>query len=459
MADEIFRRTVRIERPAAEVFAWHERAGAFARLCPPWERVEVLRHVGGIRDGARVSLRTKAGPVWLKWEIEHRDYVEGRQFRDVLMSGPFAKWEHLHRIDPVGADACELTDEIRYRLPLGVLGRWGGAWFARRQLARMFVYRHAVTKADVETAVGGAKKCLLVSGASGLVGRALVGYLQTQGHTVRTLVRRAAGRANEFQWNPAAGTMDAAALAGVDAVILLGGENVAGGRWTAARKAAILESRVDGSRTLAAGIAAMAPATRPEVVVSAAAVGFYGDRGDACVDEGGALGAGFLAGVCAAWEGEVAAIEKLGVRTVVLRTGVVLSPAGGALAKMLPAFLGGVGGRLGSGRQWMSWITPDDLGALYLRAVDDRAWRGVFNAVAPAPVSNAEFTATLGRVLGRPAVLPVPKAVLRLIFGEMADETLLASTRAVPARASEAGFVWRQPELAGALRHVLGRTV
>lgn len=459
MADEIFRRTVRIERPAAEVFAWHERAGAFARLCPPWERVEVTRHVGGIRDAARVSLRTKAGPVWLNWEIEHRDYVEGRQFRDVLLSGPFAKWEHLHRVDPVGADACELTDEIRYRLPLGVLGRWGGAWFARRQLERMFVYRHAVTKADVETAASGAEKCILVSGASGLVGRALVGFLQTQGHSVRTLVRRAAGRANEFQWDPTAGTMDARALAGTDAVILLGGENVAGGRWTAARKAAILSSRVEGTRTLAAGIAALAPELRPEVVVSAAAVGFYGDRGDASVDESAALGAGFLAGVCAAWEGELAAMEKLGVRTVMLRTGVVLSPAGGAVAKMLPAFWAGVGGRLGSGRQWMSWITPDDLCALYLRAVGDRAWRGAFNAVAPVAVSNAEFTATLGRVLRRPAVLPVPSSALRLIFGGMADETLLASTRAIPARASAAGFVWRHADLEAALRHVLGRAV
>jgi len=173
---------------------------------------------------------------------------------------------------------------------------------------------------------------------------------------------------------------------------------------------------VDGTRTLAAGIAAMASAARPEVVVSAAAVGFYGDRGDASVDEGSVLGAGFLAGVCAAWEGELAAIENLGVRAVMLRTGVVLSPAGGALAKMLPAFLAGVGGRLGSGRQWMSWITPDDLCALYLRAVVDQAWRGAFNAVAPLPVTNAEFTAMLGRVLRRPTVLPVPKAALHLIL-------------------------------------------
>lgn len=457
MADEVFTRSVRIARPAAEVFAWHERLGAFGRLGPPWERVEVARHVGGIRDGARVSLRTKVGPVWAKWEIEHRDYVAGRQFRDVLLSGPFAKWEHLHRIEPDGAAACVLTDEIHYRLPLGALGRWGGAAFTRAQLDRMFEYRHAVTKADLENAAPGSPKCVLISGASGLVGRALRAFLETQGHTVRTLVRRTAQNDGEFQWDPAAGTMAATALVGVDAVIHLGGENVAGGRWTAARKTAIRSSRVDGTRTLAKGIAARPVGGRPEVFVSAAAVGFYGSRGDVRVAEDVGSGAGFLAEVCAAWEGELAAVEALGVRTVALRTGVVLSPAGGALAKLLPVFRVGAGGRLGSGRQWMSWITPDDLGAMYLRAMLDRTWRGAFNAVAPAAVTNAEFTATLARVLRRPAILPVPAAGLKLIFGEMAEETLLASTRAVPDRATQAGFTWRQAELESALRHVLGR--
>jgi uncharacterized protein (TIGR01777 family) len=457
MTDAIFKLVVRIERPAAEVFAWHERPGAFGRLCPPWERVEVTRHVGGIKDGARVSLRTKVGPIWAKWEIVHRDYIAGRQFRDVLMSGPFARWEHLHRIDPVGPGACELTDEIHYRLPLGLLGRLGGAAFTRRQLERMFTYRHAVTKADLELSSSGPRKCILVSGASGLVGRSLEAFLLTQGYTVRSLVRREPQKPNEFNWDPVRGKMDPAALAGVDAVVHLGGANVAGGRWTAARKAEILSSRVDGARTLATGIAALTASERPEVFVSAAAVGFYGERADERLDEHAALGAGFLAGVCASWEHELAAIEQLGVRTVALRTGVVLSPAGGALAKMLPAFLMGVGGRLGAGRQWMSWVTPDDLCAMYERAITDKTWRGAYNAVAPEPVTNAEFTLVLAQVLRRPAVLPVPTVVLRAVFGEMADETLLASTRAVPARLQAAGFIWRQPELQRALRHVLGR--
>ncbi|NBQ57162.1 MAG: TIGR01777 family protein [Opitutaceae bacterium] len=457
MTDAIFKRVVRIERPAAEVFAWHERPGAFGRLCPPWERVEVTRHVGGIKDGARVSLRTKVGPIWAKWEIVHRDYIEGRQFRDVLLSGPFARWEHLHRIEPVGPSACELTDEIHYRLPLGMLGRLGGAAFTSRQLERMFAYRHAVTKADLEHVSSGPRKCILVSGASGLVGRTLEAFLITQGHSVRRLVRRKPQAPNEFSWDPPRGKIDRAALVGANAVMHLGGANVAAGRWSATRKAEILSSRVDGARTLALGIAALTVPERPEVFVSAAAVGFYGERGQERLTEQTTLGAGFLAGVCEAWENELAGIEKLGVRTVALRTGVVLSPAGGALAKMLPAFLMGFGGRIGAGDQWMSWITPDDLCSMYECAVTDNTLHGAYNAVAPEPVTNAEFTSVLAQVLRRPAIFPVPTWVLRTVFGEMADETLLASTRAVPARLQKTGFIWRQPNLESALRHVLGR--
>jgi uncharacterized protein (TIGR01777 family) len=457
MGVEIFQRSVRIERPAAEVFAWHERPGAFARLCPPWERVEVLAHVGGIRDGARVSLRTRVGPAWSRWEIVHRDYVAGRQFRDVLLRGPFAQWEHLHLVEPAGDNACVLTDEIRYRLPLGALGRLAGGAFTRRQLARMFDYRHAVTKADLEGVSAGPRQCVLVSGASGLVGGVLTAFLQTQGHTVRRLVRGAARSSDEFRWDPASGELDPAALRGVEAVVHLAGENVAGGRWTAARQAKIMGSRVDGTRALVRAIAACVPTARPAVLVSASAVGFYGHRGDEQMAEDAGRGVGFLADVCEAWESEVTAVESLGVRAVMLRTGVVLTPAGGALAKMLPAFRCGVAGRLGSGQQWLSWITPDDLASMYERAIFDPAWRGAINAVAPEPVTNSEFTATLARVLRRPAILPVPAVALKMVFGRMAEATLLASTRAVPERAQALGFVWRQPDLELALRNVLGK--
>jgi uncharacterized protein (TIGR01777 family) len=298
---------------------------------------------------------------------------------------------------------------------------------------------------------------VVVSGASGVIGGIVVPCLQAQGHTVRRLVRSAPRDPSEFRWNPATGELDPTALSGVGAIIHLAGENIAGGRWTAERKASILASRVQGTRTLAAAVAAREPGERPEVLVSASAVGLYGECGDRLLGEDAPQGGGFLAAVCAAWERELAALEPLGVRTVAVRTGIVLTPAGGALARMLPAFQAGVGGRMGSGRQWMSWISPDDLASIYLRAISEPAWRGAFNAVTPAPVTNAAFARTLARVLRRPALLPFPAWILRLIFGEMAEGALLVSTRALPVRLEAENFAWRHPQLEPALRHLLGK--
>jgi uncharacterized protein (TIGR01777 family) len=458
MTPERFIFTTRIARPAEEVFAWHERRGALARLCPPWERVEEVAASGGIRDGARVTVRNRLGPFWLEWRMEHRDYVAGRQFRDVQLSGPFATWEHLHRVEPAGSGACRLTDEITYRLPGGAVGRALGGGFVRAQLGRLFAWRHATTKADVELATvhgAGSARRVLVAGASGLMGRALAALLETQGHTVVRLVRRPARGPGEVCWDPANGVLDPAAIAGVDAVVNLSGENVGAGRWTESRRTAILRSRVDATRTLVLALQKMA--RKPEVLVSASAVGFYGDRGDEVLSEESLIGHGFLPGVCLAWETHAEGAARLGVRTALLRFGVVLTAAGGALAKMLPAFRLGLGGRLGNGRQWMAWVGREDaLGALYHAILDTRC-RGPINVVAPEAVTNAQFTAALGRVLGRPAVLPVPAVALRAIFGEMADETLLASTKAVPRALERAGYRFRHPTLATALGHELGR--
>jgi uncharacterized protein (TIGR01777 family) len=458
MSHSTFSLTTRMARPAEEVFAWHERSGALARLCPPWERVEVVSATGGIRDGARVTVRNRVGPFWTEWRVEHRDYVAGRQFRDVQLSGPFARWEHLHRIEPDGPDACRLTDEIVYRLPGGALGQAvGGAW-VRRQLARMFAWRHATTKADVELAgrfAAPPARRVLIAGASGLLGRGLAALLESQGHTVRRLVRRPAAAPGEVYWNPAAGELDPAALEGIDAIVNLAGENVGAGRWTERRRTAILRSRVEATRTLVVALQKLA--RKPEVFVSASAVGFYGDRGDEILAEDASIGHGFLPEVCLAWETHAEGAARSGVRTALLRFGVVLTPAGGALPKMLPAFRAGLGGRVGSGRQWMAWVGREDaLGALYHAIMDTRC-RGPVNVVAPEAVTNAQFAATLGRVLGRPAVLPVPAVALRLLFGEMADGTLLASTRAVPGKLGAAGYVFRQPTLESALRQELGR--
>jgi uncharacterized protein (TIGR01777 family) len=295
---------------------------------------------------------------------------------------------------------------------------------------------------------------IAVTGATGLIGRALVPALERRGHTVARVVRDAArARPGDIVWDPARGGPDAARLEGVDAVVHLAGEPIAQ-RWSPSAKSRILASRGEATRRLAETLAALP--TPPRVLVSASAVGIYGDRGDEPLTEESALGRGFTAEVGRAWEEGLAPARAAGIRTVSLRFGIVLAAGGGALERMLPPFRLGAGGRLGSGEQWWSWIAIDDAIAVVELALADPSLEGPVNAVAPAPATNAGFTDALARVLGRPALVPVPAFALRLAFGEMAAEVLLASQRVVPARLERAGFRWRHPELEGALRAAIG---
>ncbi|MBL9201733.1 MAG: TIGR01777 family oxidoreductase [Opitutaceae bacterium] len=295
---------------------------------------------------------------------------------------------------------------------------------------------------------------IVVAGASGLIGSALVPALRAAGHEVHRLVRRAAASADEIAWDPAAGTLDDARFAGMEAVVNLAGENVGAGRWTARRRQAILGSRVEATRTLVAAM--RRAASPPKVLVNASAVGFYGDTGDTVLTESAPFGSGFLPEVCVAWERETDAAAAMGTRVARLRFGVVLAAQGGALAKMLPIFRLGLGGRVGSGRQWMSWVSLEDGVRAIVHVVAAPGCVGAVNVVAPEPATNAQFTAALGRALRRPTVLPVPAWALRIAFGAMANETVLASQRAVPATLVATGFVFREPEIGGALREELG---
>ncbi len=292
-----------------------------------------------------------------------------------------------------------------------------------------------------------------VTGASGLIGRRLSARLEQAGHIVHALGRRPkAGIGSEFSvWDPDKSIPPMAAIEGADAVIHLAGEPVAQ-RWSADVKRRIRSSRVDGTRHL---VEAIRQAVRkPSVLVSASAVGYYGDRGAETLEEPSGPGNGFLPEVCVEWEREALTARSLGVRVALTRIGLVLAAEGGALEKMLPAFKMGVGGRMGSGEQYMSWIHVDDLVSLLVWAVEDRAARGPYNATAPNPVNNADFTVALARALRRPAILPVPAFAAKLLFGEMA-EILFHSQRAIPRAALQQGFVFRHPEVFGALSAVL----
>lgn len=293
-----------------------------------------------------------------------------------------------------------------------------------------------------------------VTGSSGLVGSALVRSLTTDGHRVIRLVRGSPS-GDDVQWDPGEGVRDVARLEGVDAVVHLAGENIAAGRWTPQRKDAIRRSRVEGTRRLSESLAKLS--RRPQVLVSASAIGYYGDRGSEVLSEDSAPGKDFLARVCQEWEAATGPASQAGIRVVHLRFGMILSPAGGALEKMLLPFKAGVGGRVGSGAQYVSWIAIDDaIGAIY-HAITAEGLKGPVNTVAPNPVTNAEFTRVLARVLSRPALLPMPAFAARLAFGEMADTLLLASARVMPVRLQATGYGFRHSDLEGALRDLLGR--
>lgn len=295
-------------------------------------------------------------------------------------------------------------------------------------------------------------KTVAVSGATGLVGTALSTVLRASGHTVRSLSRKA-GPADCILWDPDKGLENPQQLETVDTIVHLAGENIAGGRWTPAMKERIRSSRVDGTRNLVKSLASIQ--TRPKTLVCASAIGFYGDRGTDILTEASAAGSGYLADVCKGWEHEAMAAAELGIRVVCVRIGVVLSPKGGALAKMLTPFKLGLGGIVGSGKQFWSWIGLNDLVRALAFCVENESVQGPVNAVSPNPMTNFDFTKGLGSVLHRPTLFPLPAFMARIVLGEMAEDLLLASTRVVPEQLTQHGFVFEQPDLKSCLEHEL----
>ena len=397
---------VRLPVSAAEAFAWHERPGALQRLTPPWEEVEVVRQEGGIRDGGEVTLKVKRGPVSFRWELRHTDYVAGKQFVDEQVSGPFAHYRHVHRFLPgEEAGTCVLEDELTWDLPGGSAGEMLGGGMVEGDLERLFQFRHRRLLDDLalqERFSQVPPRRVAVTGSTGLMGTALSALLATGGHTVIPVTRNEARARKEggIYWDPMGDEIDAQALEGVDAVVHLAGEPINAVRWTDEKKRLIRESRVKGTALLARTLAQAR--NGPGALVMASAVGFYGDRKDEWVDEESRRGDGFLADVVEEWEGAARRAEGAGIRVAKTRFGLVLSTQGGALPKMLWAFKSGLAGRIGSGRQYVSWVDLDDATGLLYAAVMDPKMKGVYNATSPNPVTNAAFTDILGRVVNRP---------------------------------------------------------
>jgi uncharacterized protein len=436
-----------VDAELGEVFAWHGRPGAIVRLTPPWPPVRVIREAGSLRDGTAVL----GLPGGVRWVAVHQPdgYDPPNSFADMLESRPLSallSWRHTHRFASAGEQATLVTDLVDTSMPA-------------RVLRRMFVYRHRQLADDLAAHARVRVVCpepltIAVTGSGGLIGTALTALLTTGGHRVVRLVRRPPALPGERYWQPE--DPDPDLLSGIDAVIHLAGAPI-GGRFTPDRKADIRDSRIGPTRRLAALAATAAPDLR--TFVTASAIGIYGpDRGDEILTESSARGEGFLADVVADWEDASTPAATAGIRTVQVRTGIVQSPRGGMLRLLYPLFETGLGGRLGSGRQWLAWIGLDDLLDIYLRTVTDPVLSGPVNAVAPEPVRNIDYTRTLASVLHRPALLPVPSFGPRLLLGEEgASEIAQASQHVLPERLIAVGHHFRQPDLDQALRHLFGR--
>jgi uncharacterized protein len=456
-----FSKKSRFTVPVSDLFQWHCRPGAILRLSPPWDPLTIVRADGGIHAGANVRMKMKAGPFDFAWHARHTEYLENEIFRDVQIKGPFALWEHTHCFSPDTDHACFLEDVIDYRLPLYPFSHWVLDRFVREKLARIFEWRHrtlAMDLADHRRLSGRKPLTILISGASGLIGSALIPYLTTGGHQVIRLVRnRKKLEHDEAFWDPYRGILRMEGKGPIDAVIHLSGDNIGQGRWTRGKKKKILSSRTTTTRFLAEALLRFTP--RPKVFICASATGYYGnDKKRSCVEDD-PPGTDFISDVCVQWENSAAPAREAGIRLVLLRVGVVLTPVGGALARFLPAFRFGPGiKKIGSGTQWLSWIGIDDvLGAVH-HVLANEAISGPVNLVSPCPVTQRTFHKTLAEVLSRPALVSVPAWAVKSVFGQMGGEILLSGVRVMPEKLLETGYRFRFGDLESALRHVLGKT-
>ena len=446
-----------VHAPRQIVWDWHTREGAFDRLTPPWEAMESISAPPDLSPGGRRVIRFPLlGPIKGRWIAEHTDLIEGELFADRMVRGPFKRWWHTHRLVEKG-EMTIVEDEVSYDVPMGFLGRLFGGRMVRKRIQQMFTAREKGLINDIARQMEFAdapRKRVLVVGGSGLIGSNLIPFLDGMGHDVFQLVRREPSHPRQRFWDPSNGVLDIEHLKGIDAVIHLGGVGIGDKRWTKKRKAANIDSRRDSVTLLAEKMASMD--SPPEVFIVASAIGYYGDRGDENLDESSSRGNGFLPETVEMWEASADEARAASIRTIHLRSGIVMSPLGGALGRMLLPFKLGGGGPIGNGKQWFSWISMNDHIAAIQHLMMTPECEGAYNLTSPNPVRQKQFARVLGRVLRRPAFIPLPGFVLRIAFGEFARPLLLEGQKVLPNRLLQSGFEFRDSNLEESLRDILG---
>lgn len=439
-------------------FKWHSNPKLFYRLAPPWKSLQVETLAANLSNGTETVFRVPIAPfIGRKWVAEHSDYAPPFRFRDTQRKGPFAHWTHLHSFGDNSDGTCTLTDEIEFAPPLKMLTQPIFHRTLTRMIDSLFAYRHHTSVQDLQYASDwkdSKRLSIAVTGSSGVIGQRFCNFAETLGHQI-TRIHRDAGSSEGVYWEPSRGQIDAEKLEGFDAIVHLAGENIAGKRWSTKQKRRIRDSRVSSTQLLVETVARLA--SPPSVFVSASAIGIYGDRGDETLDdEASYSNETFLSRTAQEWEQASDLLRDSNVRLVKTRFGIVLSPQGGALKELLRPFKCCLGGKVGKGRQFWSWVTIDDVVQSLMFCLQNNAISGPVNVVSPNTCTNLDFVKALGAVLRRPTVLPLPGVVARAVLGEMAEELLLHSTRVVPSKLLEHGYQFRDPVLTDALSILLG---
>ena len=463
----LFERSATIECDRQDLFQYHSKPGALNRLIPPWEKITIEHRSDSLEVGSEVFIRNSLVGLPIRWHARHTELREPESFQDIQLSGPFKTWIHDHVFESNGAGNSTLHDRVQYETKFGMIGKLGLP-FVRSKLSAMFAFRHLTTQADLRFQnflrqhTAGRNLRIGVTGSTGMIGRRLVDLLSVLGHQAVRILRPASkDQIQDFPlssqtvvWRPGSGFSDEASMQNLDAVIHLAGRGIASTRWTDSAKQLIRDSRVNGTQLLVRDLCKLD--SPPKAFVCASGVGIYGDHASESLDETAETGRDFLAELARDWEFAAMEFENSGNRVAIGRLGIALHPLQGALAKLLIPFRLGLGGPVGSGRQYWSWIHVDDAAAGFLYLAANPNCTGSYNLVAPEQTDNRTFSKTLAKVLNRPSLLRVPAFALRLMLGEMADAMLLASTRANCRRLIDEGFPFRTTRLEDCLRHVLG---
>lgn len=450
------------EASKQELWNWYNSPGAFRRIMPEWEGIKPVQ-VGSLKDGEETIFKVSIGPIKRKWIARHHSVVENETFSDRMMKGPFGKWNHQHSFVGSGNNT-EIQDTIDWKLPLHILTGWTAAITVIPRMNQMFRYRSEKVANDL-TQINKTRDLprqrVLVSGSTGMIGLQLCAFLEAAGHEVHRLLRIDSklpadiNSENVIRWNDKTGDVIKGDMNGFDSVIHLAGAGIGDKRWSRKRKDIIRNSRVIPTTNLSKILAGLDQP--PKAFLSGSAIGYYGDQGTTLVDESSSKGDGFLSNICSEWEQASSVAEEAGIRVSHLRSGIVISPLGGALAKLLlPTKMGG-GGPVGGGRQIQSWISLDDeIYAIHHLMMQDTS-QGAYNLTSPNSVSQKVFAKKLGRVLRRPAFMPLPKFALQLMFGEMGKVLIIEGQDVKPTRLQESGFVFTYSDLENCLRNCLGR--